>query len=45
MARMSESFSSTLSDIVLPDLDGHPVRLGSFWADGPAVVIFLRHWG
>ncbi len=45
MSRMSGSFSSRLSDITLPDVDGYPVRLGSLWADGPAVVVFLRHYG
>jgi hypothetical protein len=42
---MSESYSSKLSSLTLPDVDGKPVRLGSLWADSPAVVVFLRHWG
>jgi hypothetical protein len=42
---MPDSFSSKLSDITLPDADGHAVRLGSLWADGPAVIVFLRHYG
>jgi hypothetical protein len=40
-----ESFSAKLSEIVLPDADERPVRLGSLWADRPAVVVFLRHYG
>jgi hypothetical protein len=24
---------------------GRPVRLGSYWQDRPAVLIFLRHFG
>jgi hypothetical protein len=42
---MSESFSSRLSPLVLPDADGNRVRLGSLWADHPAVIVFLRHYG
>ena len=45
MSRMSASFSSRLTDITLPDVDGRPVRLGSLWANGPAIVVFLRHYG
>jgi hypothetical protein len=29
----------------MPDADGHPIRMGSLWADAPAVVVFLRHYG
>ncbi len=42
---MAESFSSKLAGLTLPDADGNPVRLGSLWADSPAVVVFLRHYG
>jgi hypothetical protein len=42
---MSASFSSRLAAITLPDVDKHPVKLGSLWAEAPAVVVFLRHWG
>jgi hypothetical protein len=37
--------AARLAPIVLPDADGRPVRLGSLWADTPAVVVFLRHYG
>jgi hypothetical protein len=37
--------ASELAGIVVKDLDGADVRLGSLWADGPAVVVFLRHYG
>jgi hypothetical protein len=40
-----KSFSGGLSDVDLPDTDGQVVRLGSLWADRPAVVVFLRHYG
>ncbi len=34
-----------LADIVLPDQDGRDVRLGSLWENGPAVLVWLRHYG
>jgi len=37
--------ASGLADIVVKDLDGNEARLGSFWEDGPAVLVFLRHYG
>lgn len=37
--------SEALTGIVLPDVDGNEVRLGSLWEKTPAVVVFLRHWG
>ena len=42
---MPASFSSRLADISLPDADGKQLRLGSLWADQPAVIVFLRHYG
>jgi hypothetical protein len=42
---MQQSLSGKLADIVLPDADGHEVRLGSLWAGRPAVIVFLRHYG
>jgi len=40
-----ESLSAALAPIALPDTDGRAVRLGSLWERGPAVVVFLRHYG
>jgi hypothetical protein len=34
-----------LADCEVNDLEGRPVRLGDLWRDGPAVLIFLRHYG
>ena len=42
---MADTLSARLAGISLPDTDNHPVRLGSLWADRPAVVVFLRHYG
>jgi hypothetical protein len=39
------SVAAALADIVLPEADGGEVRLGSLWESGPAVVVFLRHYG
>ncbi len=40
-----ESLSARLAGVTLPDSDGNPVRLGSIWANAPAAVVFLRHYG
>ncbi len=42
---MALKLSQRLAPISLPDADGHPVRLGFLWAETPAVVVFLRHYG
>jgi len=42
---MANSLSGALADMVLPDVDGREVRLGSLWENTPAVVAFLRHYG
>jgi hypothetical protein len=42
---MGQTLSSRLAEIVLPDADGREVRLGSLWAERPAVLVFLRHYG
>lgn len=37
--------AATLADIVLPDQDGNETRLGDLWRDGPAALVWLRHYG
>jgi hypothetical protein len=37
--------AEALADIVLPDQDGNEVRLGDLWRDGPAALVWLRHYG
>lgn len=39
------STADALADIVLPDSDGHDVRLGDLWQDRPVVLVWLRHYG
>ncbi len=42
---MAETLSSALASLTLPDTEDRPVRLGSLWAERPAVLVFLRHYG
>jgi hypothetical protein len=42
---MSAVDVARLAEIVLPDQDGAPVRLGDLWKDAPAALVFLRHYG
>jgi hypothetical protein len=37
--------ADALKDIVLLDHDGNEVRLGSLWSEGPAALVWLRHYG
>jgi hypothetical protein len=34
-----------LGELELRDPSGAPVRVASAWARGPAVLVFLRHFG
>ena len=37
--------AAELGEIVLPDHTGGDVRLGDLWAEAPAVLVWLRHYG
>jgi hypothetical protein len=37
--------ADALAEIVLPDQDGEPVRLGDLWRDRPVALVWLRHYG
>jgi hypothetical protein len=39
------SRADRLGKITLPDHTGRDVKVSSLWAEGPAVVVFLRHYG
>jgi hypothetical protein len=39
------STAEGLADIVLPDHDGHDVRLGDLWSERPVALVWLRHYG
>ncbi len=43
--RSAPSRANKLADIVLPDHEGHDVRLGELWSEGPAALVWLRHYG
>jgi hypothetical protein len=37
--------AAELGAVSVRDLEDREVRLGSFWEDVPAVLVFLRHYG
>ena len=37
--------ADAIADVVLTDTDGNDVRVGDLWAERPAVLVFLRHYG
>ena len=39
------SLADRLGTIALLDEEGHPVSLRSAWADRPAILVFIRHFG
>ena len=36
---------SALAAVTVLDLEGLPVPLGDLWSEGPALVVWLRHYG
>ena len=38
-------FVTNLGRVDVLDLSGESVRVGSLWSQGPAVIVFLRHYG
>ena len=36
---------SAIEDVRLPDSNEREVRVGELWADQPAVITWLRHYG
>ncbi len=46
MASQGQPMSAAaLAELVLPDHDGEAVRLGELWAERPAALVWLRHYG
>jgi prostamide/prostaglandin F2alpha synthase len=37
--------ASGLAALVVKDLEGADVQLGTLWEDKPAVLVWLRHYG
>jgi hypothetical protein len=42
---MPDTVASRLAPLTVLDAEGRTVTLGGFWADGPAVLAFVRHFG
>ncbi|MGQ0612729.1 MAG: hypothetical protein ACT4PV_03135 [Planctomycetaceae bacterium] len=42
---MVATLAQRLAPISLPEAGGRSVQLGSLWSEGPAVIVFLRHYG
>jgi hypothetical protein len=40
-----EKISDELANLVLPDQEGNPQRVGDLWKNGPALLMFVRHFG
>jgi hypothetical protein len=36
---------AAIEHVTLPDSYGQEQRLGEFWEDRPAVIVWLRHYG
>jgi hypothetical protein len=42
---MRTPIDPALATVEVMDVDNRPVRLGSLWADRPAVLVWVRHFG
>jgi hypothetical protein len=40
-----QDFVTNLGRVDVLDLSAAPVRVGELWSHGPAVIVFLRHYG
>jgi hypothetical protein len=36
---------AAIEDVLLPDSNDKPTRVGDLWQDQPAVISWLRHYG
>jgi peroxiredoxin len=43
--KLGEVIARALADAVVNDARGAEVKLSSFWADGPCLLVLLRHFG
>lgn len=41
----TKTSSGAVADLTVLDTDGNEVRVGSLWEEGPAVIVWLRHYG
>jgi hypothetical protein len=42
---VKDQISAAAAGAIIRDLDGHEHTLQELWADRPAVLVFLRHFG
>ena len=42
---MKDQISAAAANVVIRDLDGHEHALRELWAEKPAVLVLLRHFG
>ena len=45
MAKRRETVGKAAAAAEVEDLEGRRHRLDSLWAEGPVVLVFLRHFG
>jgi hypothetical protein len=42
---MNERIDAAAAQVRIRDLDGHELPLSATWAERPAVLVFVRHFG
>jgi hypothetical protein len=45
MVRFMQRVSEELAQYRVSGIDGQRIEVGSFWKEGPAILVFLRHYG
>ena len=40
-----ETHASRLAPIILPEVQGDYIELGTLWHERPVALVFLRHYG
>ena len=43
--RASDALPAAFADATVLDLEGAPTPLRALWAAGPAVIVWIRHYG
>ena len=42
---MTDRLDPALADVEVKDVEHRSIRLGTLWADRPAVLVWVRHFG
>ncbi len=45
MTHTTSDLAARLAPVEVLDPDGGAVRLGAAWAEGPTLLVFIRHFG